>query len=424
MSSSIQLREQRARVVEETRGVISRAEQENRDLSGEEHQTYGRLNDEFQSLTGRIDRAEDQEARERASARTIPHPDNPEGGSRQAGAGGYRASNLPGDAASRESRMAFLDLVRHGRGGLTPEARALVQDSAGEILVPEALETDLRRDIPALTIVRNIASQRTVSTNRVRRRSLDEVSVGWGKLETGDASLSDSMPSTPGEEYTYIQDLYGLAKIGEDELDDSDIDLEAFVRDSFARAIAEAEDRAFAIGEGNGSHQPTGFMTSGGGVRSVDAGQSGAVTVDDFKKLIYGVPAQARRNGRFVVNSTTELALSTLKDGGENYLWQPSIQAGRPNTFLGYALENQESVAEVPGDGSEAHVAAFGDFNAGYRVYDRKGVTLKRLEELYAEDGLIGFKVHFRVGGDVTNPAYLRRLRVPDGSGNGGESGN
>lgn len=413
MPSSIELRQQRARVVEATRELVSRAESENRDLTGEERQSYERQNEEFRSFTDRIGRMEEQEARELEGARHIESPDNPEGGSRQRGNTGYRESNLPGDAASRDARMAFLDLVRHGRGGLSPEARALVQDEAGEILVPEALESELRREIPALTIVRNIASQRTIGTNRVRRRSLDEVSVGWGKLETGDQALTDSMPSTPDEEYTYIQDLYGLAKIGEDELMDSDVDLEAFVRDSFARAIAEAEDTGFTIGSGNSSHQPTGFMTAGGGVPAFDAGQANGVTVDDFKGLIYAVPAQARRNGRFAVASATELLLSTLKDGNEQYLWQPSIQAGRPNTFLGYALENQEDIDEIPEGGDAAHVAAFGDFQAGYRVYDRVGMTLKRLEELYAEDGKIGFKVHFRVGGDVVNPKYLRRLQVP-----------
>ncbi len=413
MPTSIELRQQRASVVEQTRELVQRSETENRDLSGEERQSYERMNDEFRALTGRIERVEELEARDLDTARTIPGAGNPEGGNRGGGQSGYRNSNFANDAEAREKRMAFLDVVRHGRGGLSPEARALVEDTSGEILVPEFLETELRRDIPALTVVRNVASQRNLTSNRVRRRSMDEVSVGWGKLETNQQTLSDSMPSTPDQEYTYIQDLYGLAKIGEDELDDSDVDLEAFIRDSFARAIAEAEDAAFAIGGGNSAHQPTGFMTPGGDVPAINAGQAGGVTIDDFKRLIYAVPAQARRNARFMVPSTTELAISTLKDGNENYLWQPSVQAGRPSTFNGYAMENHESMAEVPEAGTAAHVAAFGDFNSGYRVYDRKGVTLKRLEELYAEDGMIGFKVHFRVGGDVVNPKYLRRLQVP-----------
>jgi len=413
----IQLLQERARVVEQTRELVERAQTENRGLSAEERQTYDRLNTEFESLSERIQLAQEQEARELATARDIPHPDDPEGrGLGREGAGAdrdYRTSDLPEDTPDRAARMAFLDLARYGRGGLAPEARALVLDEDGQILVPEALEAEIRRSIPALTIVRNIASVRPIGTNRVRRRSLDEVSVGWGKLETGDQTLTDSMPSTPEEEYTYVEDLYGLAKIGEDELDDSDVNLEQFVVDSFARALGEAEDTGFTVGTGHANHQPVGFLTAGGDVPVFDAGQPNGITIDDFKGLIYAAPAQARRNGRFVTASATELALSLLKDGNDQYLWQASVQAGRPNTFLGYPLENQEDVDGIPDDGSAAHVAAFGDFQQGYRIYDRLGMRMKRLEELYAEEGMIGFKVHRRVGGDVVNPQWLRRLRVP-----------
>lgn len=414
MPSSIELRQERTRVVEQSRELVDRAESDSRDLTAEERQTYDRLTGDFTSLTERITRQEEQEQRELETARAIPHPDDPEGrGGGNPPDRAYRTSNLPEDTPLRAERMAFLDLVRYGRAGISAEARALVEDTAGEILVPEALETELRREIPVLAIVRDIASQRNLTTNRVRRRSLDEVTVGWGKLETGDQVLTDSMPDTPTEEYTYIEDLYGLAKIGEDELMDSDVNLEAFVRDSFSLAIAEAEDTAFTIGTGHANDQPVGFMTAAGGITAVDAGQTGAVTIDDFKALIYAVPAQARRNGRFVLASATELILSTLKDANDQYLWQPSNQAGRPNTFLGYALDNQEDVTEVPAAGTAGRVAAFGDFMRTYRVYDRLGMTLKRLEELYSEDGMIGFKVHFRVGGDVINPAWAHVLNVP-----------
>lgn len=416
MPTSIELRQERARVVEQTRELVDRAETGSRDLTADERQTYDRLTSDYTSLTERITRQEEQEQRELETSRPVPHPDDPEGrggGNPPASDRAFRESNLPDDAPARAERMAFLDLVRYGRAGLSPEARALVEDTNGEILVPEALETELRRDIPALAIVRNIASRRQLTSNRVRRRSLDEVTVGWGKLETGTA-LVESMPDTPTEEYTYAEDLYGLAKIGEDELMDSDVNLEAFVRDSFALAIAAAEDTGFTVGAGHASEEPVGFMTAGGDITAVEAGQDSAITVDDFKTLIYAVPAQARRNGRFVLASATELILSTLKDSNGQYLWQPSNQAGRPNSFLGYPLENQEDVAEVDATGTEARqVAAFGDWLRTYRVYDRLGMTLKRLEELYSEDGMIGFRVHFRVGGDVVNPDWARRLTVP-----------
>ena len=233
--------------------------------------------------------------------------------------------------------------------------------------------------------------------------------MGWGKLETNEQELTDSMPSTPTDEYTYIEDLYGLAKVGEDELDDSDVNIEAFIRDSFARACAEAEDTAFTVGTGHAAHQPVGFMTAGGGVPTVAAAGATAITVDDMMKLVYAVPKQYRRNGRFAIPSGTELAIATLKDGNGQYLWQQSVQAGRPNTFLGYSVENQEDMAAVA---ASARVAAFGDFNAGYRIYDRQGMTVKVLTELYSEDGMIGWKIRKRTGGDVIRPQALRILTM------------
>ncbi|MCM2390190.1 phage major capsid protein [Streptomyces albipurpureus] len=400
MPTSVELRQQRARVVESMRAITETAEAADRGLSAEERQSYERHENDFTGLTERINRQEAEEQRSAQLAEPI----------RRSGQGPDDGSRAGAEGRAKEARAAFFQALRRGVNGLAPEQRALVENAAGEILVPEDLETEINRELPALTVVRGMVSQRTISSNRVRRRSLSEVSVGWGKLETGGQTLSDSMPGTPEEEYTYVEDLYGLAKIGEDELDDSDVNLEAYVRDSFTRAVAEAEDTAGAVGTGHANRQPIGFMTTGGGVPVVQAANGNTtVKVDLFKQLIYAVPAQYRRTARFAMASGTELALSVLKDGNGQYLWQQSVQAGRPNTFLGYAIENQEDIAAVA---ASAKVAAFGDFNAGYRLYDRAGMTVKVLDQLYAEDGMIGWKIRRRVGGDVVRPNALRILQL------------
>ena len=401
MPTSIELRQRRARVVESLRAITERAESEDRSLSVEERTSYDQHDQEFRDLTERIERTEAQEQREAEAAAPIGAPTGS-----PAGAAGQ-------EERTAQRRAAFLQFVRRGVGSLAPEQRALVENTNGEILVPEDLETEIYRSLPGLTVIRALAGQRSTTSDRVRRRSLDEVSVGWGKLETAGQTLTDSMPTTPTEDYTYVEDLYGLAKIGEDELDDSDVNLEAFVRDSFARAIGEAEDTGFTVGTGHTNKMPVGFMDTAGGVTAVDGGTIKAVTIDDFKKLIYAVPAQYRRNGVFVTASTTELAISLLKSATDGqYYWQPSVQAGRPNTFLGYAIHNQEDIAAIPTGATPAAVAAFGDFKAGYRVLDRQGMTLQRLVELYSEDGMVGFKVRFRVGGDVVRPDALRLLNI------------
>lgn len=404
MPSSVELRQERARVVESMRAGIETAESENRNLSAEERQTYERQEQEFRDLSERIERQEATEQREADNARSL----NGAGGARD---GDQRGRQDDPEERSRAQRAAFANFIRRGAAQLAPEQRALVENTAGDILVPEDLESEILRSLPDLTVMRGLVSARSITSDRVRRRSLDEVSVGWGKLETSEQTLSDSMPSTPTEEYTYVEDLYGLAKIGEDEFDDSDVNLEAFVRDSFSRALGEAEDTGFAVGTGHSNHQPVGIFSTGSGISTVDGGSDTAVSVDDFKSLIYAVPAQYRRNGAFVTASSTELALAKLREDGSTgaYLWQPSVQAGRPNTFLGYGVYNQEDVAAIA---ASKLVAGFGDFNAGYRIYDRLGMTVQRLVELYSEDGMVGFKVRRRVTGDVIRPDALRILKT------------
>ena len=325
-------------------------------------------------------------------------------------------------------KKAFFKFMREGKQALTPEeTKALVSDTTGQILIPEELESEIYRELPKITIIRNLATVRTIRSDRIRRRSLNEVTVGWGKLETITNPTIPEETLVPSEEWQYVEDLYGLTKVGEDELMDTDVALEAIISDSFARAIAETEDTAFIIGTGHSSGQPEGIL-NGTVVARVDAGQPGAITADDIIGLPYEVPAQYRKNGVFIMNSKTEKALRLLKssinvtvtgtdtttvDGQGQYLWQPSLQAGRPATLDGYPVYNQDDVPQIPASGTAADVVIFGDVRAGYRVIDRLGMTLQRLVELYSESGLIGFKVHFRVGGGVIRRDALRILKVP-----------
>lgn len=408
MPTSVELRQQRARVVEQVRALVDGAEgRDDPTLSADEQRQWDSWTAEFRTLGERIERQEWAEEQQRQSAQPL----------NRSGQGGDPGATQTADERRAAARSAFRVFLQRGVGGVAPEQRALIEDTAGEILVPEDLEAEIMRELPEITIMRSLCGARTIGTNRVRRRSFDEVAVGWGSLERSEQTLTDSMPDTPTEEYTYVEDMYGLAKMGEDEMDDSDVNLEAYVRDSFTRAVGEAEDTAFVIGTGHTNHQPIGFTTAGGGVpsvvgQSIDYAQVGDddwMILDDLLKLIYACPAQYRGQGAFVMSSTVEMFIATKRNTNGERLWQPSTQAGRPNTFQGYSLRNQEDMATLA---VNKVVAAFGNFQVGYRIYDRMGMTVQRLVELYSEDGLIGFKIRRRLGGDVIRPQAIRLLKT------------
>ena len=325
---------------------------------------------------------------------TIPAPGTPEAQSEE----------------TKASNAAFYKFVRHGEAALAPEERKLlVEDATGQILVSPELEAVIERTLPKITVVRPLATVRNIGKDRLKIRSLSEVTVGWGKLETG-TDIEESTLTPGAATYQYAEDLYGLTKIGEDELADSDFNLQAILADSFTRAIAEAEDKGCIEGAGHASLEPEGITVNATLVAAtITVATSGTALIEEYMEMVYTCPAQYRRNGAFIVNSATELALRQMRavDGAGTefgaFLWQPSLVEGRPNTFMGYPMYNQDDIAALAGAANV--IAIFGDVKAGYRIIDRQGITLQRLVELYSEAGLVGFRVHKRVGGGVIKAA-------------------
>jgi HK97 family phage major capsid protein len=303
---------------------------------------------------------------------------------------------------------ALLAYIRQGANMGGDEKKALVEDAEGQYLVSPAIEAELQRSLANLVVVRQLSSKRTIDKDRIKVRDITEASVAWGKLETGtEITESDPTPGVPADKYA--EDLYGLAKIGEDELTDSDTDLAVFIADSFSRAIAEKENLGFLKGAGHASSEPEGICVDATLVAATKTTAStGAVTVEDFMQMIYEVPAKYRKGSAWIVNSTVELELRKLRAGGSTvtdgpFLWQPSLISGTPPEFLGYPIHSQDEMDDL--SDTAGVIAIFGNFQYGYRILDRQGITLQRLSEIYALAGMVGFKIHARIGGYLMRPS-------------------
>ena len=296
------------------------------------------------------------------------------------------------------------------------ERKALVADATGQILIPEEIEAEIMRVIPQVNVLRPYCAVRSTTRDRIRLRSLTEVQVGWGKLELGAAAPETTM--VPGETWQYVEDSNGLTKVGNDELADTDTALEPLIADSFARAFADQEEEAFLNGTGHGTEQPSGILLAASGVATHALTAAGAVTVDDILHLIYALPSKYRANGTFFMNSGTELLIRLLRATTFDathfgaYIWQPSVQAGKPATLCGYPEVACDAMPEV-GDGALQKVVLFGDLRSGYRILDRAGMSIQRLLELYATAGLVGFLANRRVGGSVVRADAMRILVEP-----------
>jgi len=324
---------------------------------------------------------------------------------------------------------AFLKWVRGGLGALNGEERsaldwrdqkgqkaALVENGLGEILVPHDITGPIFKELPHLGTFRGSGPLvRTTSSNKVDVRSLTGATAGWGKLEVGSTPATDVnvVPNSPAD-VIEVHDLIGLSKVGVDELADTDANLTALIQQIVGLQFAHEEDNAFA--NGSGTSKPFGLAmraTAGGPlITQAVSAASTVVTGDDLKSLPFKVPTVYRNNGVYYVADDVAQAMALLKDGNSNYLWQPSVQAGEPPTWSGYRVYTLEGLPSLA-SGNSTPSAIFGDPALGYMIADRQQIAMQRLDELFAQDGQVGFLFKLRVGGDVIRPKAFAKYIIP-----------
>ncbi len=321
-------------------------------------------------------------------------------------------ANEPGKAGNPEETKNWLAMIR----GQEFDRKALVSDATGQILIPAQIESAIREGLPQFNVMRNLASVRSVGTNRSTIRKMTAPTVSWGKLEIGGSAPETTL--VPSEETMYIEDLTGLVKIGVDELADTDVNLTDYVSRNFGIAMSNKMQEGFMIGKGHTTYQePVGIFSSGAGITTVALDAANAITFQDIKDLIGAVPKQYRTGASFLMNSGTELELQKLRVEVASgyygaYYWQPSLVAGQPDTLCGYPVYTDDSIPQH-GDGSTQKIAAFGNWKIGYEIVDREGFSLTRLNELYITSGHVGFLAVARVTGYPVWPDAMRILVEP-----------
>lgn len=317
-----------------------------------------------------------------------------------------------------ELRSGFDKFLRFGMGEngrshmSVEEQRALssISDSSGGFLVPTSFESGL------LTLAFNEAELRPLvqasATGRdaVQLAAISKPVVSWG---TANLAISPQDLAAGGEKIT-IYDLKALTLIHNNTLEDADADVWNELLIQFSMALAEAEDDAIATGPGHNSLQ--GIISDSRVIASpVNTGVAGAISdasnngVDALITMLQSLKKTYRRNSTWMMNSTTEGDVRKLKNDVGDYLWQPPVQPGNPSTLLGRPIVNPEGLPNVA---ANSLPIVLGDLKKGYKLRDRKGMTVQRLVERYAEFDQTGFIVKKRVGGQVTTPEAFKVLKV------------
>jgi HK97 family phage major capsid protein len=369
----------------------------------------------------RIEQAETRAARP-GGAGTANDNDSPEAlAYRNAFLGWVRNPRDPrAEMRMRETAKALQTRAMNDDGFETRAAQTVTSTgSAGGFALPEVIERQIARLSVDISPIRQIATVRTVGSPDYK----ELFDVNGATFEWLGEAATRNQTNTP--DLAEVAPTFGLAsarpRASEESLDDLFFDVENWLITSAAEAIAQGEGAAFVAG--NGTNRPTGFLNGPTPVTTADAsrafgtlqyiasGQAAALptSADTFYDLVYALRARYRANARFVTTKAVLSALRKYREGAGTgaYLWQPSLSANQPETFIGYPITEAE---DMPAVAANVFPIAFGDFREGYLIADRVGMRMTRDE--ITLPGFVQFYIRKRVGGRIRNSQAIKLLKI------------
>ena len=322
-------------------------------------------------------------------------------------------------ASALEHKAAFESYVRSGEttGLRALEHKALSAGSNpdGGYLVPPEVETQIGERLRSISPIRAIAGVRVISGNVYKKPFMTAgPAVGW----VGETDARTTTTSPTLDELSFpAMELYAMPAATATLLEDAAVNIDQWLAQEVEQVFAAQEGTAFVTGDG--SNKPKGFLAyttvaqsswSWGNIGYIASGAAGAFPSsnpsDVLVDLIYAVNAGYRQNGVFVMNRKTQSAIRKFKDTTGNYLWQPPAQAGGRATLMTFPVYESEDMPDIAANSLSI---AFGDFNRGYLVVDRAGVTV--LRDPYTAKPYVLFYTTKRVGGGVQDFNAIKLMK-------------
>jgi HK97 family phage major capsid protein len=218
-------------------------------------------------------------------------------------------------------------------------------------------------------------------------------------------------------------EMYAMPGASQSLLDDSFVDIGAWIAGEVQLEFARQEGVAFLTG--NGVNKPSGIIGGyqivpdanygWGKIGYIATGAAGAFKTDDTPPkgadclidLYHALKTAYRINAGWIANRTTLGAIRKLKDGQGNYLLNMVL---RPEGFVEEILGRPATeMPDMPDIGANSFSVGFGDFKRGYIVIDRIGIRV--LRDPYTAKPYVLFYTTKRVGGGVQNFEAIKLLK-------------
>lgn len=344
-----EMREKRAKLVADLRGIITAAEAEDRDLTAEEQASYDEKKGELDALDVRIERLAGVEALEAAGTVVVP------AAARSAGPGAP-----PGPDAPREfeSLGEFLSAVRFNpddqRLNYVEDAAAnadgaeasmrMDNDTQGGFMVPTQLRTEIMRVEAQDALVRPRATVIPAGSPpdaAITMPALDQSGPNpknmFGGVEFKWIGEGEEKPETDAKlkSITLVpHEIAGFVTITDKLLRNWQAS-GAFIEGLFRGAAASAED--FAFYRGTGVHQPLGVINAGA-TKWINRAVANQVAYADLVDMVARLLMRGASQPVWSMPQSVLPQIAKMTDPEGHYIWQANAKDGFAGTLLGYPV--------------------------------------------------------------------------------------
>jgi HK97 family phage major capsid protein len=328
-------------------------------------------------------------------------------------------------SASDRFDDAFDGFVRHGISGITPEQRDMLAgqyvgadsdefralsvgtSSAGGYTVPPGFRDTLVETMKWYGSVREVATVVNSDSGQPLQWPTFNGTAQVGRILAENTALTQTDPvfgTATLNAYMYSSDL---VLVPYQFLQDTAINVEEFLARNLGMRIGRIQNTHFTTG--TGSSQPLGIQTNATSGVTLATGNTTTLTYAGLLALTHSIDPAYRLGGKaqFMMSDTAIMAAQAILDSQNRPLWQPSLQAGVPDTLLSYGIVVNN---DMPVPAANAKSVLFGDFERGYVIRDIVGVQVQRLNERYADYLQVGWFAYARSDATVQDAAAYKAL--------------
>jgi len=309
-------------------------------------------------------------------------------------------------------RKAYDGYLRRGVDRLgEDEKKVLVvsNDTTGGYLAPPTLVLEIIKAEVLFSPMRALVNVRQIGTGELQQPKRTQTAAATRVGETG--TRSETQNPAWGLVKISAPEMYAEARISNANLEDSAFNLEQLLTEEFSEQFGVKEGQE--VVSGNGVSQCLGILDAnaagpGTPIAYTPSGATSTIQADGLVNLFHAVKTAYAMRGTWILNRQSLGRVRLLKDTTNQYLWQPGIAAGAPNTILGAPYVE---CPDMPDEGTNTFPIAFGDWKRAYTLAERLDMAITRDPFTLANAGQVKFFARRRVGGQVVLGEAIRLLK-------------